>query len=172
MERFRRIVEASVFFTCLAAVIVGGLLTLILFLEVICRYVFNNSLVIVEELARVLLIWLGFLGASIAYHDKAHVGIDFLRNRVSNNGQRILDILVPVFMILFCTVVLYQSCKVLPNQLSQKLPTMQIPIFWAYLSIPVSMVLLLVQLGYSLISAILGVQIPLRTIPEMFGKKQ
>ena len=118
MERFRRIVEASVFITCLAAVIVGSLLTLILFLEVICRYVFNNSLVVVEELARVLLIWLGFLGASIAYHDKAHVGIDFLRNRVSENGKRILDILVPVFMILFCSVVLYQSCKVLPNQLS------------------------------------------------------
>ena len=44
--------------------------------QVFFRYVLNHSLFWSEELARFLLIWLTFLGASVAYHRRAHPGID------------------------------------------------------------------------------------------------
>ena len=44
--------------------------------QVFFRYVLNQSLFWSEELARYLLIWLTFLGASCAYYRHAHPGVD------------------------------------------------------------------------------------------------
>ena len=44
--------------------------------QVFFRYVLNHSLFWSEELARYFLVWLTFLGASVAYYRKVHPGID------------------------------------------------------------------------------------------------
>ena len=46
--------------------------------QVFFRYVLNHSLFWSEELARFQLVWLSFLGASVAYRRKVHPGIDVL----------------------------------------------------------------------------------------------
>ena len=53
-------------------------ISLLIFAQVICRYVFNYSLYWSEELGRYTLIWITFLGASVGFKRKAHVGVDFL----------------------------------------------------------------------------------------------
>ena len=67
----------------------GMAMVLIVGAQVFFRYGLNHSLFWSEELARFLLIWLTFLGASTAYYHGAHPGVDALFSRLGPSGQRI-----------------------------------------------------------------------------------
>jgi len=56
----------------------GFTMTIVVAVQVFFRYVLNQSLFWSEELARFLLVWLTFLGASSAYYRKVNPGVDFL----------------------------------------------------------------------------------------------
>jgi TRAP-type C4-dicarboxylate transport system permease small subunit len=56
--------------------VIGFSMATLVAVQVFFRYVLNHSLFWSEELARFLLVWLTFLGASVAYHRRAHPGID------------------------------------------------------------------------------------------------
>jgi len=56
--------------------VIGFSMAALVAVQVFFRYVLNHSLFWSEELARFLLVWLTFLGASVAYHRRAHPGID------------------------------------------------------------------------------------------------
>ena len=60
----------------------------VVILQVIFRYIFNNSLFWSEELARYLLVWLTFLGASCAYHRRVHPSIDLITNRLDEKVKK------------------------------------------------------------------------------------
>ncbi len=62
--------------------LLGFAMAFVVALQVFFRYVLNASLFWSEELARHLLIWLTFLGASAAYYRGKHPGIDTLVNRL------------------------------------------------------------------------------------------
>ena len=67
----------------------GMAMVLIVGAQVFFRYGLNHSLFWSEELARFLLIWLTFLGASTAYYHWSHPGVDALFSRLGPRGQRI-----------------------------------------------------------------------------------
>ncbi|MBZ0253315.1 MAG: TRAP transporter small permease, partial [Candidatus Methylomirabilis sp.] len=68
-----------------------GMVALV-FVQVVLRYVFNTGLPWLEETARYLLIWTGFLGASIATKDRRHIAIDALP-RAFNPDSRAVALL-------------------------------------------------------------------------------
>ena len=60
----------------------GMAMALVVGAQVFSRYALNHSLFWSEELARFLLIWLSFLGATVAYFYGAHPGVDSLVRRL------------------------------------------------------------------------------------------
>ena len=60
--------------------------------QVFFRYVLNHSLFWSEELARYILVWLTFLGASVAYRRGVHPRIDLFVSRVSPRGARAIHV--------------------------------------------------------------------------------
>jgi len=72
----------------------GLTMAILVAVQVFCRYVLNHSLFWSEELARYLLVWLTFSGASVAYYRKANPGVDFLYTRVQPGLRRTFDILI------------------------------------------------------------------------------
>ena len=66
----------------------GASMTLIVVVQVVARYVVNHSLFWSEELARYLLVWLTFLGASVAYHRGMHPGVDVVFSRLPFRWQQ------------------------------------------------------------------------------------
>ena len=72
----------------------GLTMTVIVVAQVFARYVLNNSLFWSEELARYCLVWISFLGASVAYHDRVHPGVNLFGSRLSMTMERILTTLV------------------------------------------------------------------------------
>jgi len=90
--------------TLLVALLVG--MVLMVFGNVVLRYVFNSGLQVSEELSRFFFIWLTFIGAIVAMHDGAHLGIDSFVSRLSRRGKSVCAALCQ-FMILLCCVILF-----------------------------------------------------------------
>ncbi|MFP4305977.1 MAG: TRAP transporter small permease [Desulfococcaceae bacterium] len=60
----------------------GLSMSLVVAAQVFSRYVLNHSLFWSEELARYFLVWLTFLGATVAYRRGVHPGVDVLYRRL------------------------------------------------------------------------------------------
>lgn len=61
---------------------------------VIFRYLLNNPLVWLEEIQIILVVWTVFLGASAAFRLQAHMSMEFVHEKLSEKGQRILNIVI------------------------------------------------------------------------------
>ena len=66
---------------CLAVMVV------LVFSNVVLRYVFNSGIAVSEELSRWLLVWLTFLGAIVALRRHAHLGVDTLVRALPPRGR-------------------------------------------------------------------------------------
>ena len=64
------------------------LMTVIIFFQIIFRYALHESLSWSEELARYFFIWVTFLGASVAFHERTHINVDLFINYIKNARVR------------------------------------------------------------------------------------
>lgn len=115
--------------------------------QVFYRYVLNNSLFWSEELARYMLVWISFLGATTAYYKGLHPGVDFIVSRLSAAQRRWTAILVHLVSIsLFATITVagFQFAYFVRHQISPALGIEK----WVILAvIPISGIILI---GYAL----------------------
>src|SRR5215216_6676208 len=78
---------------CLAVMVV------LVFGNVVLRYVFNSGIATSEELSRWLLVWLTFLGAIVALRQHAHLGVDTLVRMLPPRGRLICFVLSYLLML-------------------------------------------------------------------------
>ncbi len=71
----------------------GFSMAILVAVQVFCRYILNSSLFWSEELARYMLVWLSFFGATVAYYRNLHPGVDALTARLSAGKRRITQLL-------------------------------------------------------------------------------
>ena len=64
-----------------------AVMVMLVFGNVVLRYVFNSGIAISEELSRWLLVWLTFLGAIVALRQHAHLGVDTLIRALPAQGK-------------------------------------------------------------------------------------
>jgi TRAP-type C4-dicarboxylate transport system permease small subunit len=123
----------------------GVTMTLVVAVQVFCRYVLNQSLFWSEELARFLLVWLTFLGASCAYYRKVNPGVDFLYSKMPLLLKKISSILTHLASMALFSVMIIYGCKFAWFVRLQISPALQIP-KWIILSIiPISGVILMIH---------------------------
>lgn len=118
------------------------------------RYILNDSLSWAEELARYLLVWISFLGASIATHDKGHISISTLTDLFPPTLQRVVLILVDVFVIIFLAAVCYHGIKLLPIMRFRLAPTLLIRMDVVYLVLPISSAVMILHLVAQSVAAL------------------
>ena len=58
--------------------------------QVLARYVLNNPSSVSEELSRLLLMWLGLLGAAYTTGLGSHISIDLISLKLKNSEQSIV----------------------------------------------------------------------------------
>ena len=94
-----------------AVVVVFVLMIIVSFFQVFFRYVLNNPLFASEEIARLLAVWLTFLGASAAVKYKDHISVDLVYTRVPPRVQRAFDLLADILLFLFHAFLLIEGAK-------------------------------------------------------------
>lgn len=70
-----------------------GLMTMVTFVNVILRYVFNASLIWGLEVTLILFAWLVLFGISYGFKVTAHLGVDALTNVFSPAGRKVLALI-------------------------------------------------------------------------------
>lgn len=110
-------------------------------LGVSSRYLFGGQIRWTEELATFLLVWLVFCGSAIAYHDRAHLGIDLLVNNLDPEARKLAAILGHVIVFAFVALVMVWGGTSLTLERldsGQMMSTLGIAKAWLYLSIPLN----------------------------------
>ncbi|WP_406720915.1 MULTISPECIES: TRAP transporter small permease [Thioclava] len=83
-----------------------GAMTLITFVNVVLRYVFNASLIWGLEVVLILFAWLVILGVSYAFKKTAHLGVDVITNMLPARGKRLMAVVSALCCLLYAIFLL------------------------------------------------------------------
>ena len=86
--------------------IILGLMTMITFVNVVLRYVFNSSLIWGLEVTLILFAWLVLLGVSYGVKVTAHLGVDALTNLLPEGPRRVLVLIAAAICIIYTFLLL------------------------------------------------------------------
>jgi TRAP-type transport system small permease protein len=85
-----------------------AIMVVLVFGNVVLRYVFNSGITVSEEVSRWLFVWLTFLGAVVALKEHGHLGSDMLVSRLPVLGKKICLVLGQLLM-LYITWLLFSG---------------------------------------------------------------
>ncbi len=108
-----------------------GVLALLMFSQVISRYLFNYSITWSEEFPRILLVWIVFFGL-VTVPFKEHLTIDLL-----NINKIVTAITYSIVLIVSCLCIYYGFILCIKIKF-QVFPVTNIPRFVQYLALPAS----------------------------------
>ena len=94
---------------CLAAMVV------LVFGNVVLRYVFNSGISTSEELSRWCFAWLTFLGGVIALRERRHLGSEVLVSRLGPVGRWVFSIASHLVMLAICWL-LFRGARSRPGR--------------------------------------------------------
>lgn len=83
-----------------------GLMTILTFVNVVLRYLFNNSLIWGLEVTVALFAWLVLIGMSYAVKINAHLGVDALVNALPASARKPLSLIVGVICVIYAALLL------------------------------------------------------------------
>lgn len=128
----------------------------VIFLQVVCRKVFANSLSWSEELARYIFVWQIWLGASYAASIDKHINITVFRQKLPSRVQIVIEVLVLVIWICFAVFMVVEGREVINYilRMKQRTPALQISMAYPYLSVPVGCGLMAFRVTEKLIRSI------------------
>jgi C4-dicarboxylate transporter DctQ subunit len=132
VESFWKVID-NVFFW-LSVLSLGGM-TLLIFIQVICRYVFNMPLAWSEELARFLFIWMTFVAGVVAARRGQHIGVELIVGMLPNAGRKAIGIFAHVVSTVFFGIISYYCISLWAKLNAQVSPALMIPMSYVYLGI-------------------------------------
>lgn len=91
----------------LLALLMAAMVVLV-FGNVVMRYVFNSGIAVSEELSRWLFVWMVFLGAIVGLREHAHLGVDSFVKMLPPSGRKICYALSHALM-LYASILLTEG---------------------------------------------------------------
>jgi len=95
-------------------------MSILIFSNVVSRYIFDSSIVWANELARFFFVWLIFFGAIGALKENEHMGVDLLVRKFSEKGKKIAFVIINLIVLVLLYLVFDGSIKI--TQLSINSP--------------------------------------------------
>jgi TRAP-type C4-dicarboxylate transport system permease small subunit len=117
-------------------ILLSGAIALVVFLQVLFRYVLRQPLFWSEELPRYLLIWMSFLAAALAQKHDAHINIALALAPLSDRVRRSVRILTDLVILGFLGVLIYSGSLVVGITAHHRSTALQIPMAVVYAALP------------------------------------
>lgn len=126
--------------SCVALVVVIASVSLGVFM----RYIFGVSLVWTNELAGVAFTWVVFMGASVAFKKRMHIGIDLLVKKAPSKIRFIIELVAHVLVFVFIVYMIIYGTIFSIESHEQPTSVLRIPNTYFYMAVPASFALMLV----------------------------
>jgi C4-dicarboxylate transporter DctQ subunit len=126
-----------------ALIVMIPVMTGIIFIQVVLRYIFFSPLSWAEELSKFLLVWVTCLGSACGIREAMHVSINFLRNKLIAFPQQVVTLLIFAATLVFFTFCIVEGIMYAAAGWIQRSAALQLPMTLPYLSIPVGFSIML-----------------------------
>jgi tripartite ATP-independent transporter DctM subunit len=124
----------------LAIALLGELAAI--FLNVIARTFFATAFLWTDEVAKLALSTLAFIGGAVAFAHGQHSYVRFILNRLGERPERICLVICDFLVLLIAAVTALASIPLLQSRWAELTPILQIPASWIVAPLSVSMLLL------------------------------
>jgi TRAP-type C4-dicarboxylate transport system permease small subunit len=129
----------------LACGLLVGVMTLVVFVAVVFRYVLNSPIGWSDELARLLFTWLVFLGGAVGLSRGAHIGIDTLVQLLPAAPRRVVAGVADGLVLVILAVFVYYGALLSAMTVSVTTPSLDVPVAVVYAAAPVGAALMLLH---------------------------
>ena len=100
--------------------------------QIFGRHVLNNTPTWAESLSLLLVLYVTMLGAAVAVRDAGHIGFESLINLLPEAGQRRLQIVIHLLVLLFGALMAWYCGQLAESVHSYKIPNLGLSEGWKY----------------------------------------
>lgn len=109
-----------------------AVMAILVFGNVVLRYVFNSGITWSEEMSRFLFVWMTFLGAISALKDNEHLGVDIFVKKLSPRMKKAVFVLTNGILLYALWLVLDGSWKMTLINMDSMAPATGLPLACVY----------------------------------------
>jgi TRAP-type C4-dicarboxylate transport system permease small subunit len=142
--------------TSLICIVLILFMTVEVIVAVFFRYALDAPIKWGEELARLVMVWAGLLGVSIALKDGEHIGLEALVSRLSGRTLAGCNLIVHSLVGIFLVVLLLWGINISIAAWGTFLPALQIKWTWSHLAVPISAAIQLIHLVAMILNDIIA----------------
>ena len=111
------------------------------FTQVVLRNVFSVGLIWADPLLRNGVLWLGFIGASLATRENKHIRIDLIGRNLKPRAARVVSVVTDLFMLAVCIVLADASLTFVRNEIGFEdtlvtIGQFGVPTWWSQVILP------------------------------------
>lgn len=150
------------FCVCVVLVMTVEVLTGVFF-----RYALNAPIKWGEELARLMMMWVGLLGIAIALKDGDHLGLEMFVSKLSGRPLAFCNLAANTLVGIFLVILLIWGLKVAIAGRVSILPALQIPWTWSLIAVPITAVIQLIHVSAQILKeALIIINPQAQSVPE------
>ncbi len=135
---------------------IGASLIALVFANVVL-HAFSRDFAWMTELGELLMVWVTFLGGAAAAQRGAHMAIGEFLDKLEAPMRRWADAGVQIFCLVVLGVLLFYGIRIVSGGWDNVLTTLEWPMAWQYMPLPLSAVLMLIFVGWDLVQILRGV---------------
>lgn len=125
-----------------------SVMILVAFLQIILRNVFSSGISWGDPLVRYLVLWVGFIGASLATKEGKHITIEIFSRWFSGRGNQYLRAISNLISALVCGLLVYAGWTFVSNEAQMGGSAfLQIPLWIPQIILPVTFALMTLRFG-------------------------
>ena len=120
-------------------------MSVVVFLQVLFRYVLGLPLFWTEEFARYCLVWASLLGAAVATKRGQHIAVTFVMERLPARLRRFFRIVALLSVAVILAIILWGGIQLVLVTRAQISPALRIPMAIPYAAVPVGAAVMLMH---------------------------
>lgn len=152
MENMHKVRNAIMRVLGVAIVALFIFMTLIGSYQIITRYLFNKPSTVSEELLTYSFTWMALLASAYVFGKRDHMRMGFLADKLTGPARRYLEIAIDILVFALSAVVMvYGGIAITKLTLIQTTASLQVPMAYIYVIVPVTGVLIML---FSVMNAI------------------
>jgi TRAP-type C4-dicarboxylate transport system permease small subunit len=125
-----------------------GFIILIAFLQIVLRNFLSTGLDWGDALVRNLVLWIGFIGATLATKEGKHINIDVVSRWLPSLGRNMVTLITHLFSFFVCSGLTYAALKFVRNEVQMENRTfLDIPAWVPELILPLTFILMTFRFG-------------------------
>ncbi|HEV3007829.1 MAG TPA: TRAP transporter small permease [Burkholderiales bacterium] len=125
-----------------------GAMAVLVFANVVSRYLLNYSIIWVEELTRYMMVWVGFLGAGLVLRLGAHIAVEAFQDLLPRAAAQALRACIVALLAATFAAMTWLGVRYAAFAWEQETPALNWSTGAIYLAIPIGSALMLAHLVF------------------------